>query len=128
MSETHELEKLESFVSTLLDRFNTLQQQNQEMTERLERRDTTIETLENELAEMKDERGEISTRVSGILGKIEEWEAASASATAEEPVAEAAEDEAAIDDEAAAAEGEVAEEKKESGVQGNLFTVEATGQ
>lgn len=121
MSETKELEKLEGFVSTLLDRFDNLQQQNQEMTERLQRRDATIETLENEIAEMKNERGEISTRVSGILGKIEEWESATASAVTEESVDE-------IREETPGTDAEMEEEKKESGVQGNLFTVEATGQ
>ncbi len=38
-------------------------------------REETIASLQDELASLKDERGEISSRVSGLLGRIEEWEA-----------------------------------------------------
>ena len=119
MSEANELEKLEGFVSTLLERFNALQKTNQELNEELERRNARVEQLEDDIASMKDERGEISSRVSTIIGKIEEWESATAGEA--EPEGDGGESEAAP-------ESEVEEEKKEAGVQGNLFTVEATGQ
>jgi TolA-binding protein len=107
MAEENELERLEEFVSTLLQKFNDLQDQNKEMTERLQRREMTIETLQEDLASMKDERGDISTRVSNLIGKIEEWESTSDEATGES--------ESVDSDETSA----------DSGVQGNLFSADA---
>ena len=123
MNEENELARLEGFVSTLLEKFNGLQNNNKELTERLQRRDATIVSLEDEIASMKDERGEISNRVSGLIGKIEEWESAIVTETVvseEESEAESTSD--------SAPEQEVEDVKKDSGVQGNLFSVEATGE
>ena len=120
MKEENELEKLEGFVSTLLEKFNALQGKNKELNDRIQRRDASILELEDELASMKDERGEISSRVSGLIGKIEEWE----SETADVEVV--AEDK--IEEDAAGSEPETEENKKDSGVQGNLFSVEASGE
>ena len=107
MAEENELQRLEEFVSTLLQKFNDLQEENKELTERILRREATIETLQEDLAGMKDERGDISTRVSNLIGKIEEWE----SSTDE------------TDDEGASEDDD--EDSKDSGVQGNLFSAEA---
>ncbi len=104
MAEENELERLEEFVSTLLQKFNDLQGQNKEMAERLQRRDVTIETLQDDLASMKNERGDISSRVSTLIGKIEEWE------TTVEPSV------------GVASSADSDEESTDSGVQGNLFT------
>ncbi|RUM40060.1 MAG: hypothetical protein DSY80_10880 [Desulfocapsa sp.] len=120
MKEENELERLEGFVSTLLDKFNALQGKNKELNERIQRRDVSIVRLEDELISMKDERGEISSRVSGLIGKIEEWE----SATADVEVV--SEDEK--EEDTTESESETEENKKDSGVQGNLFSVEATGE
>jgi predicted nuclease with TOPRIM domain len=106
MIEDNELVRLEKFVSTLLEKFNALQVQNKELTDRLLRREVTIETLQDDLASMKNERGDISSRVSSLIGKIEEWEAAG---------------EASIENDESAAKS------SDSGVQGNLFTVDAQG-
>ncbi len=97
MSRDSELERLEGFVATLLEKFNALQATNGELNERIERRNATIDTLEEEIASMKDERGDVSSRVSSLIGKIEEWESTSGVA-------------AEADDDAS-----------DSGVQGNLF-------
>ncbi len=106
MSKENELERLEGFVATLLEKFNVLQRVNKELNERIQRRDTSIETLQDELASMKDERGDISSRVSSLIGKIEEWESTSG-------VGEESED------------AESDEEASDSGVQGNLFSNES---
>jgi len=106
MSKENELERLEGFVATLLDKFNALQGVNRELTKRIERRDATIENLQDELASMKDERGDISSRVSNLIGKIEEWESTSGIA--------AADDDAESDD-----------KETDSGIQENLFSVDA---
>ena len=107
MAEENELGRLEEFVSTLLQKFNDLKGQNKELSERLERREMTIETLQEDLASMKDARGDISTRVSNLIGQIEEWESASDESDGESESADS--DETSSD----------------SGVQGNLFSEDA---
>jgi chromosome segregation ATPase len=120
MTEENELTKLEGFVSSLLEKYNDLQGNNKKLNERIERRDASIVGLEDEIASMKDERGEISSRVSGLIGKIEEWEATTADAETSVSVEKNSED--------AEFEAEAEEDKTESGVQGNLFSVEASGE
>ncbi|MBA3008197.1 MAG: cell division protein ZapB [Proteobacteria bacterium] len=75
MMQDSELGRLENFVSKLLDRFNALQAEKKRIDELLLQREETITALQDELASLKDERGEISNRVSGLLDRIEEWEA-----------------------------------------------------
>ena len=104
MTEEKELARLEGFVATLLEKFNALQTENTELTERLGRREETIETLQDDLASMKDDRGEISSRVSSLIGKIEEWEVSS-------DVSVGDSDDTDSED-----------NSSDSGVQGNLFT------
>ncbi len=107
MTEENELVRLEKFVSTLLEKFNDLQAENKEITERLLRREATIETLEDDLAVLKNERGDISSRVSSLIGKIEEWESAAGISMEES--------------------GEDEKPSSDSGVQGSLFSVESQG-
>lgn len=104
MTEENELVRLEQFVSTLLDKFNALRDENRNLTERLQRREATIESLQDELAAMKNERGDISSRVNSLIGKIEEWESESELSTEE---------------------AETTDKSIDSGIQGNLFSVEA---
>lgn len=107
MAQDNELQRLEGIVSSLLGKFNALQGENRELTERLQRRDATIDGLQEDLAAMKDERGEISNRVGSLLDKIEEWEVASGVSTDE-------------------SEDSYSSEKVgDSGVQGSLFTVDS---
>lgn len=116
MTEENQLAKLEGFVSTLLEKYNDLQGNNKKLTERLQRRNASIESLEGEIASMEAERGEISNRVSGLIGKIEEWEVATADE--EEPVDMG-------DGGDTLSDSEIEEDKNESGIQGNLFSVDA---
>ncbi len=106
MTEENELVRLERFVSTLLDKFNAQQAENKDLTALLQRRDTTIETLQDDLAAMKNERGDISSRVSSLIGKIEEWESESGVST---------------DDD------ENTDKTSDSAVQGNLFSADLQG-
>ena len=112
MTEENELVRLEGFVASLLEKFNALQAENTDLTERLERREETIETLQDDLASMKDERGEISSRVSSLIGKIEDWEASSA-------VSVGGTDEENPD------ENDSEDDTSGSGVPGNLFTADS---
>ncbi|MBW6520063.1 MAG: cell division protein ZapB [Desulfoarculaceae bacterium] len=75
MMQDSELGRLEGFVSKLLDRFNALQADKKRVDELLLQREETIVALQDELASLKNERGEVSSRVSGLLERIEEWEA-----------------------------------------------------
>lgn len=126
MAEEKELARLEGFVSTLLEKFNALRADHKGLTERLQRRDASIENLEDELASMKDDRSEVSTRVSSLIGQIEEWESSTdiddESTMTDEPT-ELDEDDGA--DEADYTVG-AEEEKKDSAVQGNLFNPESS--
>ena len=101
MSQMTEMERLEQIVAGLLDKYNTLLAEKNRLADLLAQREATIESLEGDLAAMSDERGEISTRVNGLLGRIEAWESG---------VDELAADQASPD---------------EGGVQGNLFSVNA---
>jgi len=107
MTDENELVRLEGFVSTLLEKFNALQAEKADLTERLGRRDATIETLQDDLGSLKNERGEISTRVSSLIGKIEDWEKNSN-----------------MDGETSD-ENDSKDKSSDSGVQGNLFTTDA---
>lgn len=111
MAEEKELARLEGFVSTLLEKFKALRADHKELTERLQRRDTRIVNLQDELASLQDDRSEFSVRVSGLIGQIEEWE-----------FSNALEDEAAESDDGVVAE----EEEKDSAVQENLSSAEST--
>ena len=77
MMQDSELGRLETFVAKLLDRFNALQVDKKRVDELLLQRDETISNLQDELASLRDERGVISSRVTGLLERIEEWEAES---------------------------------------------------
>ena len=106
MTEENELERLERFVSTLLDKFNSQQAENKDLAALLQKREATIEALQDELAAMKNERGDISSRVSSLIGRIEEWEAGSGVST--------------DDDENTA-------KPSDSAIQGNLFSATPQG-
>ncbi len=75
MMQDTELGRLEGFVSKLLDRFNALQADKKKVDDLLLQREEKIAALQDELASLKDERGEVSSRVSGLLERIQEWEA-----------------------------------------------------
>lgn len=74
MGQDSELGRLEVFVAKLLERFNALQADKIKVDEILLQREETISALRDELASLKDERGDFGNRVSGLLERIEEWE------------------------------------------------------
>ncbi len=74
MSQDSEIERLEAFVSKLLDKFSTLQAEKKDLAALLEKREATIAGLEGDLLALKDEKGEVGNRVSSLIEKIEEWE------------------------------------------------------
>jgi chromosome segregation ATPase len=75
MMQDSELGRLEDFVTKLLEKFNALQADKKKVDDLLLQREGEVFSLQEELASLKDERGEIGNRVSGLLERIEEWEA-----------------------------------------------------
>jgi seryl-tRNA synthetase len=74
MTQENELKRLEVFVSKLLKSFQELKEEHSRVLQDLQMRDETIVSLKEQLATNDSERNEISTRVSGIIEQIEEWE------------------------------------------------------
>ena len=75
MMQDSELGRLEDFVTKLLERFNALQADKKKVDDLLLQREETIANLQEELDALKNEQGEIGNRVTGLLERIEEWEA-----------------------------------------------------
>ncbi len=74
MKQESELGRLESFVSSLLARYNALKEENMKLYQDVTDKDGIIEDLRGSLALLESERNEISNRVGGIIEQIEEWE------------------------------------------------------
>jgi chromosome segregation ATPase len=75
MNKNEELVRLEQFVDSLLNKYNDLKENYHSLEATLGRRDEEITELKADLAELRDERSEVGSRVSGLLGRIEQWEA-----------------------------------------------------
>ena len=75
MENNAELVRLEQFVDTLLNKYNELKKKFHSLETMLRERDDECATLKNDLVELKNERSEVGSRVSGLLGRIEQWEA-----------------------------------------------------
>jgi chromosome segregation ATPase len=99
MNKNEELVRLEEFVDSLLNKYNGLKGQYHSLEVTLASRDEEISELKADIAELKDERTDVGSRVSGLLGRIEQWEAEQGS---DEPVNDA------------------------EGMQGSLFEAEAS--
>ncbi len=113
MTQEIELERLEAVVVKLLAKYDTLRAEKSDLEAELSAREQDIEDLQNELDSSNNQRGDMTTRVKGLLGQIEDWEL-SLDGEAEESEEDADED----DDE------ETDEEETESRVQHNLFSVD----
>ncbi len=108
MTQESELERLEAVVVKLLEKYDTLREEKRNVEIELAAREKEIEGLESQLDSANSKRGDMSSRVQGLLGQIEDWEAS-------------------LDDEADEhEEQETAEEtdEPESRVQQNLFSVD----
>ncbi|MEN8188935.1 MAG: hypothetical protein ABFS19_03745 [Thermodesulfobacteriota bacterium] len=112
MSNENELGRLEDFVAKLLDKYNGMLAEKTRVEQALEESEAKIAALESNLLSLKDERGEISSRVSGLLTRIEEWEDSLDQA---EPEGEGEKEDG---DEGAEQDGDI-------GVQGNLFSADS---
>ena len=85
MEKNEELVRLEQFVDSLLNKYNDLKEKFHALEATLAERDFECAGLKDDIAELRDERSDVGTRVSGLLGRIEQWESEQdvTSATAE---------------------------------------------
>ncbi len=106
MTQESELERLEAIVVKLLAKYDKLREEKIDIEAELAAREKEIDGLQGELNASNSQRGDMSSRVKGLLGQIEDWESA-------------------LEDEAEEIQGkENDEEETESRVQHNLFSVD----
>lgn len=74
MSEANELQRLETFVTKLLEQYNGLKKENEELQQDLQSKNAVIEELNEQLSTQQLEREEIGTRVGRIISQFENWE------------------------------------------------------
>lgn len=88
MKQESELERLESFVSSLLARYNGLKEENAKLSQDVTDKEGIIDDLRGSLALMESERSEISNRVGGIIDQIEQWEKTNPGSTSQKTATE----------------------------------------
>ncbi len=68
------LASLEGVVEKLLGEFKTVKQEKAEVEALLRQRQFEVEELQELVATLKEEKGVVHQRVSGLLNSIQEWE------------------------------------------------------
>lgn len=74
MTESNELQRLESFVTRLLGEFDDVRKEKEQLQKELSEKNNVITELNEQLASQEIEREEISQRVGRILSQFENWE------------------------------------------------------
>ena len=74
MEQNEDLIRLAGVVEELLASFNQLKQEKQELLQTLDEKENNIKELQGTIARLKDEKADVSQRVSGILAALENWE------------------------------------------------------
>ena len=75
MENNAELVRLEQFVDSLLNKYNDLKNRFHALEGTLRERDDECAVLKEDVAGLSSERTEVGSRVSGLLGRIVQWEA-----------------------------------------------------
>lgn len=83
MENNAELVRLEEFVDKLLAKYNNLKSDYHALQETLRERDAECADLKNNVFHLSTERTEVGNRVSGLLDRIEQWEAEQEASPAE---------------------------------------------
>ena len=125
MIQKQEFDRLEQFVNRLLAQFNKLREENGKLEAQLLKREAEIEELKTELSSADSARGDITSRVKGLIEQIEEWE--STLAETEITTEIALKDKTVSDQVAVVADPvieKIKEEEKDGGPQQSLFNVE----
>jgi chromosome segregation ATPase len=103
MEHNTELVRLEQFVDSLLTGYKSLKERYDALEAKLENRNSECARLKETVAELRGERTEVGSRITGLIERIEKWEAE------QEQYRQSA-----------------ADEDSEEGVQGSLFNQENT--
>ncbi len=77
MGEDHQeevLANLENVVEKLLEQFRVVKQEKAEVEAMLRQKQFEVEELQDVVAALKEEKGVVHQRVSGLLNSIQEWE------------------------------------------------------
>jgi|GEM_PF-3065098 len=74
MEQNEDLIRLAGVVEELLASFNQLKQEKGELLQLLADKENNINDLQAAVARMKEEKADVSQRVSGILSALENWE------------------------------------------------------
>ncbi|MCW5202811.1 cell division protein ZapB [Desulfobulbus sp. US1] len=72
--DNEEFVRLEQLVETLIDNYSGLKDKYRVLEEKLRESEDERELVKMELAELQEQRSEVGRRVSGLLGRIEQWE------------------------------------------------------
>lgn len=119
MTQANELERLEAVVAKLLTKYEELRQEKLRLEDEVATREMEIEDLQQLLETAKADRGDVTARVEGLLGQIEDWEASLEDESKASQENEEDLDESNDDDD------EEEESEPESRVQHNLFNVDS---
>ncbi len=114
MTQERDFDRLEQFVSRLLSQFGQLREENKQLENLLVQKEKTITDLRENLSSADSARGDITSRVKGLIEQIEEWE---------EDLIEHDTTAGVVDTTSAPEVEETVEDEKEGGLQQNLFNV-----
>ncbi len=74
MQNNEEIIRLEQLVETLISRFREQKSRLQTLEKKLRDREEECELVKLEIGELQKQRAEVTSRVTGLLGRIEDWE------------------------------------------------------
>ncbi|MBI5557999.1 MAG: hypothetical protein HY885_10200 [Deltaproteobacteria bacterium] len=74
MEHNEDLARLAGVVEELLASFNQLKQEKMELVQSLKDKESHIQELQSAISRFKEEKADVSQRVSGILSALEQWE------------------------------------------------------
>ncbi len=123
MSQGSEFERLEQFVGKLLTQYDQLLDKNTQLKGLVQQKEDEIEELRDRLNTADSERGDISSRIKGLIDQIEEWQ--SVVLESEEDVEDVVEESAVYGQDAVS--HDMQEEDREANLQRNLFHVDQRG-
>ena len=72
--DNEEFVRLEQLIDTLIDNYSSLKDKYLVLEQKLRDSEDERELLKMELAELQEQHSEVGRRVSGLLGRIEQWE------------------------------------------------------
>ena len=75
MENNAELVKLEQFVDKLITKYQKLKEEFHALQTTLQERDAECADLKEQVSELSSERVVVGEKVSGLIGRIEQWEA-----------------------------------------------------